>query len=353
MTIGQTLVAIDKIGKHSSEGMAVFDLSNNSIEYSNPALIKIFGSTLPDSVEGLSQYIFGDDVHYINTSLKKLHKNQAVSNIEFRIHSQDAIRWLSCDAYLLKDENKILVVAKDITRLKEHEDYIITYGGKKDALLEMLSHNLTGPLNLSQQVTAMLEKSYQKEKASDLTSHINFIKEATKQCIDIIHDFLKDEHLTSERIFVKKNRFDVVEVIHAVLDQFNHSYPGRHLKLQSECDRLFVNGDDVKFLQIVTNLLSNAIKFTPKNCAVNVTLKEDSDTYTFIVQDEGIGIPEHLKPLIFKRNTPAGRTGLNGEKSLGLGLSIIKKLAELMKGEIYFESEENHGSTFFVTLPKE
>jgi two-component system sensor histidine kinase VicK len=80
---------------------------------------------------------------------------------------------------------------------------------------------------------------------------------------------------------------------------------------------------------------------------------EESDfTFTLIVKDDGIGIPDHLQPLVFKKYTPAGRQGLQGEKSIGVGLSIVKNLVSLMKGSIRFESKENKGATFFVTLPK-
>jgi two-component system sensor histidine kinase VicK len=85
---------------------------------------------------------------------------------------------------------------------------------------------------------------------------------------------------------------------------------------------------------------------------VKVKLEETEDYFTLIVEDDGIGIPRHLQPLIFHKYTPAGRTGLQGEKSLGVGLSIVKTLVELMKGTIRFESEENKGTTFFVTFPK-
>jgi two-component system sensor histidine kinase VicK len=137
------------------------------------------------------------------------------------------------------------------------------------------------------------------------------------------------------------------------VDRFKESYRGNHLRFESHPEKLFVTNDDVKYFQIVNNLLSNALKFTPANCLVEVKVEDAEEYFTLIVQDDGIGIPKHLQPLIFQKYTPAGRTGLQGEKSLGVGLSIVKTLVEMMKGTIRFESQENKGTTFYVTFPKE
>ena len=108
----------------------------------------------------------------------------------------------------------------------------------------------------------------------------------------------------------------------------------------------------MKFFQIMNNLIINAIKFTPENKSISVTVENGSKDFIVAVIDEGIGIPDHLKPFVFQKYTPAGRTGLHGEKSVGIGLSIVKRLTELMKGKITFRSEEYKGSTFSLIIPK-
>lgn len=69
------------------------------------------------------------------------------------------------------------------------------------------------------------------------------------------------------------------------------------------------------------------------------------------VSDDGIGIPEHLQSQVFERFTPARRSALKGEKTVGLGLSIARRIVELHEGEIWVESEEHKGTTFFVEIP--
>jgi two-component system sensor histidine kinase VicK len=71
------------------------------------------------------------------------------------------------------------------------------------------------------------------------------------------------------------------------------------------------------------------------------------------IQDNGIRIPAHLQEGLFEKFTKARRPGLRGEESVGLGMSIIKTIVEWHQGKIYFESEENKGSTFYIELPRE
>jgi two-component system sensor histidine kinase VicK len=72
-----------------------------------------------------------------------------------------------------------------------------------------------------------------------------------------------------------------------------------------------------------------------------------------VIKDDGVGIPEKLQPYIFEKQTRAGRPGLKGEVSNGIGLYVSKKLTKLLGGKISFESKENKGTTFKLEFPKE
>ncbi len=347
------LPSLQRIGDTMNMGLMVIDLKDHQLLYRNAALEKILGlnksSILTTSAE-LWNYSLQSDLEFIKSALADLVRDKSVQNVEFNISVGEKLVYISCDATHLQEEDYIIAMVRDITKEKEHETYIATYGAKKDALLEMLGHHLSGTLSLSNQVIDHLEKKTDENQTAK--KHIDFIKDSNAQCIRFINDLLKEEHLISERIFVAKNRFDVMEKINAILDQFNHSHPAREITVLSAPDHLFISGDDVKFFQIMNNLIINAIKFTPEDKSISLSVEQDNERICVAVADQGIGIPNHLKPLIFQKYTPAGRTGLSGEKSIGIGLSIVKRLAELMKGEIQFESEENQGSTFTLIIPK-
>jgi signal transduction histidine kinase len=116
-------------------------------------------------------------------------------------------------------------------------------------------------------------------------------------------------------------------------------------------DQLFMSCDSLMLERILLNLLSNAMKHTPSGGAIHVDLKAAQDKIIISVADNGEGIPDEKKSVIFDRfrqvNTSLSRTS----EGCGIGLSITKALAELLGGSIAFESSLGAGSTFYVTLP--
>jgi two-component system sensor histidine kinase VicK len=164
---------------------------------------------------------------------------------------------------------------------------------------------------------------------------------------------LREEHQESERIFIKKSRFDIVERVRATLTKLVETNHDKNFTLITKLDNLYINADSVKFFQVIHNLISNAIKFTPEGGQIDITLEEGEEDFIVSVKDNGIGIPNEFQSLVFQRNEVVRRSGLKGEKSMGLGLPIVKSLVELMNGEIWFESTEDRGSAFFVRFPKE
>ena len=107
----------------------------------------------------------------------------------------------------------------------------------------------------------------------------------------------------------------------------------------------------VKFSRAINNLISNAIKFSNPNNTVDVSVSfYNPETFLIKVKDNGIGIPADIQPYVFDKFTSAGRRGTSGEKSVGLGMSITKKIVELHLGKIWFETSES-GTTFYVAVP--
>lgn len=265
----------------------------------------------------------------------------------------EPLKNISCNCYLPETGQYIVGIFKDITFVREHENYIINYGAKKDALLEMVTHNLSGPLSLSQNMVDTLESVVKDNDLTRINAHIQLIKENTGHCIQMVNDFLEEEHLVSERIHTRKNRFDVISKVNTVLERFRKAYPDYDFLLLKNMDALHTSNDDVKFLQVLNNLISNAIKWSPSQSVIEIGIKTHDGSFTITVRDHGIGIPEDLKSYLFQKYTPAARDGLRGEKSIGMGLYIVKKLVSLMNGTITFESKENEGTIFILTLPKD
>jgi two-component system sensor histidine kinase VicK len=101
---------------------------------------------------------------------------------------------------------------------------------------------------------------------------------------------------------------------------------------------------------VLNNLLNNALKFTPTGGTVTVGLREHKDKVRLTVKDTGIGIPGKLHHNLFAKFNPTRRAGLHGEVTTGLGLFIAKQIVELHGGDIWLESREKEGTTFFIEL---
>ena len=138
----------------------------------------------------------------------------------------------------------------------------------------------------------------------------------------------------------------------SVLERYRKAFKDHLFVFQKESEHVFVNSDDVKFLQIINNLLSNAVKWSPAGSTIEIGVQESAEQVVVSVSDRGVGIPEQLQAHVFQRNSIASRPGLNGEKSIGMGLYIVKKLVNLLQGNIWFESKVNEGTTFFIRLPR-
>jgi two-component system, OmpR family, sensor histidine kinase VicK len=252
---------------------------------------------------------------------------------------------------LVAGKKLVVAIMKDITQQKERENFMKEYGARKNALLEIISHNLKGPLNSMQSVTKHFGDSADPKKIEDLTAYLQLMEDTTSHCIGIIGDLLQHEHFESTEVNPRTERFDATRKIEVILEQLRMTYPLRKFPIHG-AKQVFTLTDEVKFLQVINILISNAIKFTTHGGTISIHIREQAQNIIIQISDDGIGIPESLHPFVFDYNTVAGRPGLQGETSSGIGLSIAKKLVNLMGGRIWFDSKEGAGSNFYISLPK-
>jgi two-component system sensor histidine kinase VicK len=350
-----SLTTIKQIGRLSSDGILVVNATSNEIEYFNSAFTKIIGISqeklsAENPIEKLRRCLKDDD-EFLQSNFNRLLEKSKVLNLELRVKSATE-KQVSCDAYFLKKSSLIFCIVKDITKDKQHSNYLSEFGARKDVILDMVAHNLSGPLNLTNNLMDLIDQHSKTHNFKQIDMPTRLIRENTQHCIEIINSFLKEEHLASKNVYVETNRFDIISKIKIEINRTKQFHPQKQIKLVTDKKELFITGDDVKFFQVIHNVLSNAVKFTNAKGKISIGVTESDGFFRVSVTDDGIGIPEFLQPHVFKKNTQASRPGLKGEKSIGMGLYIVRKLVELMKGTIEFQSVENKGTTFTFQLPK-
>ena len=219
----------------------------------------------------------------------------------------------------------------------------------KSNFVSMASHEFRTPLSTILSSISLLEQYKTTETQEKRDKHIKRIKSSVSEMVAILEEFLSLEKIEEGKVHVKKELFNLKELSEQIHAKFNTVLkPGqailyRHSGDEEIClDAAFIN-------HILNNLLSNAIKYSPEDAQVVFKTTVREDLLELKVQDEGIGISAEDQKHLFERFFRASNTG--GIKGTGLGLHIVKRYIDLLKGNIYIESESGSGSTFTVVLP--
>lgn len=249
------------------------------------------------------------------------------------------------------DSSLILANISDVTSETQNNQTIQKYANKKNSILNMLSHDLRGPLSVAQNLSQALEEIAVEKKLAGPAKNISSI---LKKSIDLITDLTNREFReTVESQLIKKN-INIALKTDEYLEECRRSQElaNRTLTYNASGPEIYIELDEAKFMQVYNNLLSNALKFTHEGGRISFVIEERNDSVLFNCSDDGIGIPEEYIPIIFDEFTEAKRTGLKGEPTLGLGLFIVKTIIDWHGGKIWVESKENTGTTFYIEIPK-
>lgn len=224
----------------------------------------------------------------------------------------------------------------------------------KGLFLAKVSHELRTPLNGILGITDILLDTELNEKQ---TKFLNLLKHSGKNLLRLINDILDFTKIESDKIKLKEADFDLSEIIDELSNLYINEIKQKNLKLHVEiCDNLpsVIYGDGKKLRQVLTNLLGNAIKFTLKgevHLIANCRIEGEKFIILFTIQDSGIGIPEDKFDLLFQAFSQVDDKLARSFEGSGLGLVISKEFVELMNGKIWFESQVNVGTKFFIEIP--
>jgi signal transduction histidine kinase len=238
-------------------------------------------------------------------------------------------------------------VFRDITKDYEMET-------AKNEFISLASHQLRTPLSTVAWYAEMLLAGDAGAITEEQKSFLEEIYQGNHRMISLVNALLNVSRIETSTLFVGNETVDVKAVIDvalqdlAVLIQKNKvtiqkDYPKDHVELQA----------DIKIISIIVqNISSNAIKYTPEGGTVTIGLSTYLGQPTFKVADTGYGIPKEQQGEIFTKLFRADNIQSVVTEGTGLGLYMVKKILEKLGGKIWFESEENKGTTFYVTWPK-
>ncbi len=305
----------------------------------------------------LFSLIFPEDQEYVMKKLGSLEKNACIE-IDIRLLVKgNSLKWLHCRACKLGDEQQytgcIIGYAEDITVRKKYELNLYNTHAQKDVALQILGHDLRSPISTIYAATALLQKQVKEEDMQQIMPFFQIINSTCRNALNLIGEILNSVYWDTQKNVQKKERIDLVEMVGNQIKAYNLlHHDEKSFLLHHAEDSVHVSSDPIRLQLILENLLSNAYKFTKAYGKIEIHISQDTDKVLITVSDDGIGIPEKLQPMIFQKFTKARRDGMQGEKSTGLGLHIVKNLVKQLSGKIWFSSMEGKGTTFFVELPK-
>jgi len=360
----------EKVNKSSFDAIIGLDSDLRVVSF-NPAAERITGYTVSEAIGAPLQSLiipkydwdeFEQQIAVFRRTGNCMYTTQTFEKVSMRKNGELFDAEISVTPYRNNDSSGSVMTVRDITTRKQYERDLVEARRRaeesdklKSAFLANMSHEIRTPMNSIIGFSELLTKpgNFDKNKEKYLT----FIINSGKSLLNLINDIIDISKIEAGQLKVKPRIVQLNPIMNEIYisqyqinDMKNKSF---ELKMQKavEADDFNINTDPFRLKQILNNLIGNAMKFTKQGFIEFGYKFSGPDKLLFYVKDTGVGMPKDKLDVIFKRFGQIEQKDDKNQAGTGLGLTISKKLAELLGGEMWVESEEGVGSTFFFTMP--
>jgi signal transduction histidine kinase len=273
----------------------------------------------------------------------------ALERAEARIREQEAtIATLTTE--LAETNHGVVALYAELDdqamRLREASDL-------KSRFLSYMSHEFRTPLGSIRSIVRILLDELDGPLTAEQRKQVTFVQTSAVELNEMVNDLLDLAKIEAGRLSISPAWFEMVDLFHAIRGMFRPllSSDAVSLILEEPTDIPPIYTDDQKLSQILRNFISNALKFTPRGEVRVRAARSGDDSVTFSVADTGIGIAQEYHAAIFDDFVQVDSPLQRKWRGTGLGLSLSRKIARMLGGDVTMTSEPGVGSTFSLTIP--
>jgi signal transduction histidine kinase/ActR/RegA family two-component response regulator len=244
-----------------------------------------------------------------------------------------------------------LLNAQLFGELKEQSVELELVSRHKSEFLASMSHELRTPLNAVLGFSEVLLERMFGEINERQEEYLRDIHSSGKHLLELLNEILDLSKVEAGRMELEYSSFDLAAVLDESISMLRERATLHGITMRVEADDVGeVYSDQLRLKQVLLNLVTNAVKFTPDDGAVTVRAEHSGTEILISVTDTGVGVPPDDRERIFESFQQGGR-GSSREEGTGLGLTLSRRIVELLGGHMWLASEVGHGSTFGFSIP--
>src|ERR1041385_1308047 len=190
--------ALEEVAHLSSDAILIVDLNKKAIIFANPAALALVDLKNGDplsKINSLLASVIAEDQEYVKSRYVAAGKESSTANLEFRLlQSSGEQVWLNARTFLFNDRRFVMAVVRDVTEAREHEDYLVEFGTRKNTLLDTVAHQLNGALMLMNNLALRAGKLNLAKDHHALDRFVSLVFDNSNHCIKIIQELITEEH---------------------------------------------------------------------------------------------------------------------------------------------------------------
>ena len=293
---------------------------------------------------------------YFNIEINSIIKGKSYNQLP-TLHSKLNILTLVIGAIfilLIVFLTKILINKRDL--IKEKQD-VQEYDKLKTEFFANISHEFKTPLNIIMGSMQLLELYASNGMITDtglkLDKYLKIMKQNSLRLLRLINNLIDLTKIDSDYFYIEFHNYDIVAIVEGIVQSINMYAKVKKVSItfKKEIEQQIIACDADKIERILLNLLSNALKFTNENGNIEVKVGVHNNSVFISVKDDGIGIQQEQLELIFERFRQVDKSFTRNREGSGIGLSLVKALVDMHKGNITVNSQLGKGTEFIVELP--